>query len=167
MRYSLFVLLLSFSCLACQSQDRMVKSKAYDVMLKGLLPTEAPFISVTELMQTDEAFLLDARKKEEFEVSHMPEARWVGYEEFDPAWVSDLAKDQPIVVYCSVGYRSGEIAQKLIQMGYTDVHNLYGGLFEWSNQSQVLVDKSGESTKKVHGYSPTWGVWVKKGKVVY
>ena len=80
MRYSLFVLLLSFSCLACQSQDRMVKSKAYDVMLKGLLPTEAPFISVTELMQTDEAFLLDARKKEEFEVSHMPEGRWVGYE---------------------------------------------------------------------------------------
>ena len=33
-----------------------------------------------------------------------------------------------IIVYCASGNRSKQAAQKLIDMGYTNVYNLYGGL---------------------------------------
>lgn len=152
---------------SCQGQDRMVKSKAFDLMLKGLLPKEAPFVSVKAAQKADSVLFLDARSRAEYEVSHLPGARWVGYESFDSSRVDDLPRDRPLIVYCSVGYRSGEIAQKLQQRGFTQVKNLYGGLFEWSNRGYPLVNPQASPTDSVHGYSPTWGVWVKQGTVVY
>ena len=47
--------------------------------------------------------------------------------------VEDIARESTIVVYCSVGYRSEKIAEELDKLGFTNVSNLYGGIFEWIN----------------------------------
>jgi rhodanese-related sulfurtransferase len=54
------------------------------------------------------------------------------------------------VVYCSLGIRSKTVAHKLIQGGYTNVFNLYGGIFEWKNNAFKRMDTLGNDTEKIH-----------------
>jgi len=110
--------------------------------------------------------LLDARELAEFEVSHISGAKHIGYDNFDTSAVSGLSKESPIIVYCSIGYRSEKIAEKLLTMGFQNVSNLYGGIFEWVNQGNAVMTK-GEQTDRVHAYSRAWGIWLNKGEKVY
>ncbi|NBP69657.1 MAG: rhodanese-like domain-containing protein, partial [Cytophagia bacterium] len=91
----------------------------------------------------------------------------VGYEDFNIENVKDLDKKTPIVVYCSVGYRSEKVTEKLKQAGFTNVSNLYGGIFEWINQGYKVVDSNEKETNNVHAYNKTWGIWLSKGNKVY
>ncbi|MER3327952.1 MAG: rhodanese-like domain-containing protein, partial [Candidatus Kapaibacterium sp.] len=88
-------------------------------------------------------------------------------DDFELSRVQEISKDSKIVVYCSVGYRSEKIAEKLQGAGYTDVSNLYGGIFEWVNQDRAVVDDQNTPTTKVHAFSRVWGVWLNKGEKVY
>jgi rhodanese-related sulfurtransferase len=143
-----------------------VSDTAYQRMLEGLLDPHTPCIDVTELDTLRKVTLLDARAHQEYDVSHLQGARWVGYDNFDLSRVKDLPKDAAIVVYCSVGYRSGEITDRLRKAGFTRVRNLYGGLFEWVNTGHLVVDSRG-TTDKVHDYDADWGQWLKRGTHVH
>ena len=70
--------------------------------------------------------LVDAREKEEFQVSRIPEARHIPYNENPLNSLMNLNQDSLIVVYCSVGYRSSILAKKLQGLGFTRVYNLEG-----------------------------------------
>lgn len=151
-------------CLCCFGQ---VKSGAFRVMLKTLLSHSVPEIGVEQAarQQADYVFL-DAREPREFAVSHIKGAIPVGYDHFDWQQVASLQKSQAIVVYCSVGYRSEKISEKLQKAGFSHVYNLYGGIFEWVNHGMPVVDAQGE-TYNVHAYDRSWGVWLNKGRKVY
>nr|WP_228713660.1 rhodanese-like domain-containing protein [Arundinibacter roseus] len=136
-------------------------------MLKTLYKDDVPLISCADAHKTRAALFLDTRAKEEFNVSHIPNARWVGYEDFTLDRVKDMDKNMPVIVYCSVGVRSEKVGRQLMQAGFTNVQNLYGSLFEWVNQDYPIVDSTGKPTKKVHAYSRSWGVWLQKGDKVY
>lgn len=123
--------------------------------------------SVAQLRQLPAPVLLDTREAPEFAVSHLRRARLVGYDTFSLTAVRDLPKNAPIVVYCSVGVRSEKIGRRLKQAGFTDVRNLYGGIFEWVNESQPVVTAANRPTSRVHGYSPSWGIWLRRGQPVY
>ena len=70
-------------------------------------------------------------------------------------------------MYCSLGIRSETVAHKLMQEGYTNVYNLYGGIFEWKNANFKVVDTLGNPTEKVHTFNKSWSKWLQKGKKVY
>lgn len=146
-------------------------SNAYYAMLKTLYKNSVKTISVNDLQkeigQKDKPVLLDARASKEYNVCHITGGRWVGYEDFSLNKVKNIPKNSPIVVYCSVGYRSERIGEQLQKAGYTNVRNLYGGIFEWINAGYNVFDNQQNITTKVHGYSTSWGIWVKKGEVVY
>lgn len=150
---------------SCNGQR--VKNGAYNVTLKTLLSHSVNEISVDSLAKVqDKVVLVDARELAEFEVSHIKNAIHVGYDNYDSTALLNADKSKAVVVYCSVGYRSEKISEKLLKMGFTDVSNLYGGIFEWKNQGHAVVNEQGE-TEKVHAFSKTWGVWLKKGEKVY
>lgn len=162
---TLLLFLMLFSWFKPNAQTN---SRAYKLMLEGMYKHTVPTVSCSELKKEQhEVVLLDTRAKREYEVSHLPEARWVGYDEFDLKKVENLPKDTPIVVYCTVGVRSERIGEKLKAAGYQNVRNLYGSIFEWVNQDNPVVDNQGKPTQKVHAYSRTWGVWLNKGEKVY
>lgn len=146
-----------------------VNQKSFDVLLKTMLSESVPQITVPELAAKDlkEVTLLDAREQKEFQVSHLPGARWIGYESFDPETVKDLDKNTEIVIYCSIGVRSEKIGEQLQKLGYTNVKNLYGSIFEWVNQENEVVNLQNQKTQKVHAYSKTWGIWLRKGEKIY
>ncbi|MEN7547074.1 rhodanese-like domain-containing protein [Rapidithrix thailandica] len=162
----IFLLLLALGLVTLGYAQR-VQRQAYAFMLDQLLEHRVPEISVREARALREVTFLDSRTRDEFEVSHLPGAKWVGYDAFTPQVIQDLPKEQAIIVYCSVGYRSEKIAQKLRQQGYQKVFNLYGGIFEWVNQHQPIEDKQGHPTRKVHAYDRLWGIWLTEGQKVY
>lgn len=45
---------------------------------------------------------------------------------------AELDKTKPIYVYCKMGGRSANASQKLIDMGYTQVYNVEGGITAWN-----------------------------------
>ena len=109
-----------------------------DDLLKRYNQNSVSYISVTELRRlqfNENITLFDGREKYEFDVSHIPNADHIGYNDFSLEAISDTypEKETPIVVYCTVGIRSEEICKKLIDAGYSDVKNLYGGICEWKN----------------------------------
>jgi len=140
-----------------------VDSTAYDLMLSTLLKHDVQEISVDSFKQQTGCIILDARAYDEYRVSHITNAIWVGYDDFDISRTGNIPKEAKVVVYCSVGYRSEKITQRLNAAGYSDVSNLYGGIFEWVNQGNTVVDMQGSPTEKVHPYSKSWGIWLNKG----
>ena len=142
-------------------------SKPFGIMLDALIKESVPVVTCNELKQIPNAILFDAREKREYAVSHLPKARWIGYNDFDLNRVADVPRTSPIVVYCSVGYRSEKVGEKLKAAGFTNVRNLYGSLFEWVNQGNPVVDSTGKPTRRVHAYSRTWGIWLNRGEKIY
>jgi rhodanese-related sulfurtransferase len=58
-----------------------------------------------------------------------------------PARASELPADKsaPIVVYCRTGTESAIAAQELLDLGYTNIENLDGGMTAWTASGRSLV----------------------------
>lgn len=100
--------------------------------------------------------LLDVRTADEWNVSHLPGARHVLPKSPIESLAAEIAKETPIVTYCAVGYRSGEMAKRLRAAGFTNVHNLEGSIFQWANERRPLV-QGDQPASRVHPYNNLWG----------
>jgi rhodanese-related sulfurtransferase len=95
--------------------------------------------------------LLDVRSEEEFAVSHLPNAHQVDPDSSVDDLLAKLPTDQPWVLYCSAGYRSSHLAQRLLQSGATEISNLDGSIFCWVREGREL--QSTGPAVQVHPYS--------------
>lgn len=159
---ALGIILLLFSSFATVAQTNLAS------VLKKLNKESVPYIKVNQLSKAKYIFL-DAREPNEYKVSHLPNALLVGYNFFDQKKITSLLenKNAPIVVYCSIGVRSEKIAEKLKKMGYKNVSNLYGGIFEYKNSGQKVYQSANKETDSVHTYNKEWSVYLTKGIKVY
>lgn len=137
------------------------RDAAFDKEVQRTIALTVPAVDVDSLRNTrQKVTILDAREPAEFAVSHIPGAIHCGYDHFDLATLKNIPKNQRIVVYCSIGYRSEKVGDKLRKAGYTNVVNLYGSIFEWVNRGYPLVDAAGKPTFRIHTYNQAWGKWV-------
>jgi rhodanese-related sulfurtransferase len=170
MKWNKIILLsfLSFTIISCSAQapaDRAhCENKEFDKKVASWLSFTIPTVNPEGVKKMSDALILDAREKKEYDVSHLPNAVFIGYNHFEKEVMKDVDKKKPIVVYCSIGYRSEKIGEKLKKLGFTNVYNLYGSIFEWINEGNTVVDNQGNSTKKVHTFNKNWGQWVDKNK---
>ena len=117
--------------------------------------------------QAPQLVLLDIRSAEEFAVSHLPGARHVAPDtvvDFAERELAALDRSQPIVVYCSVGVRSAAAARDLQFLGFSQVKNLRGSLFQWANEGRAVeagvpggLEAQVSSGVAVHPYNRFWG----------
>lgn len=158
-------LFLIFICSNCMSQDN------FDAKLRSILDESVPFTHADELKENIEKerklVILDTRSRDEYNVSHLRGAKWIDYDGFTAEMVENIDRDAPVVVYCSVGYRSEKIGEKLRDMGFSNVKNLYGGIFDWKNKGNTVINSSGSATDTVHTYNKAWSKWLKNGVGIY
>lgn len=163
MKYVFFLYIMTISL-------SFLGQKDFDQMVKGVISKDVPVLTVESLNKSISngkvVVLLDAREPKEFTVSHLENALNCGYKNFDADALTGVKKSAPVVVYCSVGYRSDQIAAKLIKLGYTNVHNLYGGIFDWVNTGYPVFNENGK-TNQIHGYDKNWGKWLIAGEKVF
>jgi rhodanese-related sulfurtransferase len=118
-------------------------------------------VSVEELNERlgsggDLPVVLDVRTPAEYAVSHLPGAVRVDPEGELPDFVRALDRKRPVIAYCSVGYRSSRLVERLARDGFTDARNLEGSIFEWANKGFPL-EREGAPVKNVHPYDEEWG----------
>lgn len=146
--------------------------KSLDALLQKYNTHSIPYISVEELRMfqiNKNVTILDAREPDEFKVSHLQYAINVGFNNFssEEKQLQKLNRNIPIIVYCSLGIRSEEISEKLKKAGFTNVKNLYGGIFEWKNKGYPVIDSKGKETENIHAFSKHWSTYLNAGKPVY
>jgi rhodanese-related sulfurtransferase len=129
------------------------------------VPTVPAADLARELRQPVPPLLLDVRTPAEFRVSHLAGARFVNFDTIATEQFAGLSRTQPVVVY-SVGLRSERLGERLHALGFKQVRNLYGGLFEWVNEGNPVVNAAG-ATDAVHPYSTFWGSWLRRGRKAY
>jgi rhodanese-related sulfurtransferase len=100
--------------------------------------------------------LLDVRTPDEYAVSHLAGAIRIDPDTEDYTALADLPPGTPIVAYCSVGYRSSALADRLLRAGFSNVNNLEGSIFTWANESRPVYRDSVE-VRQVHPYNRLWG----------
>ncbi len=159
----LTALLMGVSLSACGQQS-------FDQKLAAMYAQTVPLIhpaTLDSLQESAPVVLIDTRSPEEYAVSHLPQARFVNYDTFSPEDISDIPPDAHVVVYCAVGYRSERVGEELLQAGYRQVYNLYGGIFQWKNRGYSVVNAAGQSTDSVHTYNRRWSKWLERGVRVW
>jgi rhodanese-related sulfurtransferase len=106
-----------------------------------------------------QALVLDARTAPEFALSHLKGA--IPIDPYKPSLhpLRGWAKNAPIAVYSSAGYRGARVAGWLGNNGYSNVRNLAGGVFRWANEGRPLF-KDDRPTAVVHPYDDRWGLLV-------
>lgn len=115
--------------------------------------------SLASWMEADtvrQPLLLDARSSEEFAVSHLKGAVRIDPDTGDFTVLDSLDKDARIVAYCSVGYRSSELASRLKAVGFSNVVNLEGSIFRWANEGRPVY-RAEKPVREVHPYNAAWG----------
>ena len=87
------------------------------------------------IMQTEENYvILDVRTAQEFASGHIPGAALLPNEIIGTEDIPLLPdKDQLILVYCRSGNRSKQAAEKLAQLGYTNIVE-FGGINSWTGE---------------------------------
>jgi rhodanese-related sulfurtransferase len=167
---SLVLLLLTLCMGLTATAQTQALNPAYTKKLNQLYRKSVPVISPAALAERlangPAPVLLDTRSPAEYHVSHLPGAIFADYDRFDEQSAAHLDRKAPIIVYCTVGYRSERIGERLKKMGFTDVHNLYGGIFEWVNTGHSVVGSDNQPTTRVHTYNADWGKWLDKGEKV-
>jgi rhodanese-related sulfurtransferase len=146
------------------------KEKTYHSQLKLLYKHSVPVItpgSLAQRLATDSLLVLDTRSLAEWEVSHISGASHIAYDGFDVKSLQELSRQQPLAVYCTIGYRSEKIGKQLKDAGFEQVYNLYGGLIEWKNRGLKVVDAAGKPTEEVHTFNSYWGIYLSNGKQVH
>ena len=95
----------------------------------------------------DRFVMVDVRSKEEMDVSMMPGA--ITKAEFEEN--STLHQGKSVIVYCTIGVRSGNYASTLNRKGWK-AWNYKGSILDWCKNSLPLTI-DGEKTNRVHTYN--------------
>ena len=118
---SILLTFLSFVIVSCNGQS--VKNiKIID-----------PVSFTKEIENTTNAQILDVRTAEEFAIEHLQKAENVNWLSTDfTTNIAKYDKSQPVFVYCKSGRRSHQAAEKLAELGFTNIIEMEGGIINWA-----------------------------------
>lgn len=90
---------------------------------------------------------------------------WINALSFYILSIPTLEKD--VVCYCSIGYRSSILANRIKAIGAGNASNLEGSMFKWANEGREIVDDGGTATYFVHPYNWLFGLATSPSKWLY
>ena len=124
MKRFVLVLLAALLCLGgcCAAEEKMTYHQISQEEAKQMMTRD------------DGHIIVDVRRKNEYDSGHIPGAILIPNENIRSVQPPQLPdKDQIILIYCRSGRRSKEAAQKLADMGYTNIYE-FGGIIDWTGE---------------------------------
>ena len=95
---------------------------------------------LTDLINREDALLVDLSAQGDFEKGHIPGSRNVAPSQFDPeSKLLAKARELPVALACRSGTASAEAAKKLVKAGFKRVYWLDGGVVSWQQANLPLV----------------------------
>jgi rhodanese-related sulfurtransferase len=123
------LLLAALALSACGSAAPAASVAAAEVAVEKL-PDTVDARAVAAVKDRDDVLVLDVREPSEYDQGHIPGVTLIPMGQVADR-LSEIPKDKTVIVTCRSGNRSGQITEYLRQQGYTDVHNMQGGIQAW------------------------------------
>ena len=130
-------------CLGAAEADPLKSPDELVAAARGEI-NEVPVAQFQDVLGS-QGLIIDVREPEEYAASHIPGAINVprGVIEFrilnQPGLKDNpQAAEQAILLYCGGGGRGALAAQSLQALGFTNVHNLEGGLSSWTEAGRPV-----------------------------
>jgi len=113
---------------------------AHNLLVSGRGSVEP--VGATDLINHKDALVVDVRPAADFAQGHIINALNIPMNGFKKQ-IGTLQKhkDRPIVVTCRSGSQSTMACQQLRKEGFSDVHNLRGGVLAWQSANLPLSKK--------------------------
>ena len=130
MKKSICLALLALMMIACGCGGEASSADSGKGTFRQVTPDEGK-----KMMEESSGYIIvDVRTQKEYAAGHIPKAICIPNESIDKTPPAELAdKNQEIFVYCRSGRRSKEAAQKLANMGYTNIIE-FGGIISWNGE---------------------------------
>jgi sulfur-carrier protein adenylyltransferase/sulfurtransferase len=97
------------------------------------IPEVTPEELKVELSGASPPVLVDVREPGEYAINRIPGARLIPVGELAKR-TGELRRSEPVVLYCKMGGRSARAARTLLDLGFTRVRNLRGGIDAWADR---------------------------------
>lgn len=95
---------------------------------KGVSPAQ-----LTELINREDALVVDLRGQGDFEKGHIIGSKHVLPSQVEPEGkLLAKAKESPVVLVCAAGMTASGVAEKLVKAGFKKVSVLDGGVGSWT-----------------------------------
>lgn len=82
--------------------------------------------------------VVDIRDPQSFATGHMPDALHLSNDNF-AEFLTNTAKDKPVLVVCYLGVSSQQAANVIAQQGYDSVYSMDGGFEAWKLSQDVVT----------------------------
>jgi rhodanese-related sulfurtransferase len=144
------------------SRAEKLEGKLRVAMLKANKDIKGPWIKAAELkavLEDTDLILVDVRKPEEQAVSMIPHA--LDTYQFADFYRHGIPPGKRLVLYCTIGYRSGKYGEQLAAMGIRS-EILEGGILMWSFVGGPLEERDKDvgpkPTHRIHVYDAEWNI---------
>ena len=94
------------------------------------LPDTVDVQTVASVKDRADVVVLDVREQWEYDAQHIPGVTLIPMAEV-PNRLSEIPTDKTVILTCRSGNRSGQVTDYLRQLGYSNVHNMSGGILAW------------------------------------
>ena len=131
---------------------KMKKTGVYSFTLGGLNGTltvvefrkpnyaEVSSNSAYDLIKNSKPLILDVRTEAEYNRGHLENAVLIPVQQLQTRLNELLSyKDQDILVYCATGNRSTVASKIMLDSGFTRIHNMRYGIYQWSRDNYPVV----------------------------
>jgi rhodanese-related sulfurtransferase len=125
-------------------------------------PGEIENLTVEEakkMVERGDIFVLDVRTPSEFNSSHIEGATLIPVtnasgsnlspDSLLEARINEVPKNKKILVYCRSGHRSTLASTILVNSGYSQVHNMEGGINAWISTGYPVVSSEDQGTESL------------------
>ena len=102
---------------------------------------DLPPARVREILDADQAVLIDVREPYEWDAGRIPGAKHIELERL-AGRADELPKDKPVIFQCRVGRRSALATDAFRAVGY-DAYNMRGGIEAWAEEGLPLEPEGG------------------------
>lgn len=112
---------------------------AFGNRIRGIKDVDC--VAATQLINHKGALVLDVREDGEYKAGHILNSKLIPLGKLGER-VGELEKykEQPVVVVCRSGHRSGMACALLGKQGFTQAYNLAGGIMAWQ-KANLPVEK--------------------------
>lgn len=134
---ALVVALAVVALAACGGGGGEASAPAADAIDLSALPPAVDVETTHALLDNPDVFLLDVREPDEYAAGHIPGITLIPMGEI-PGRLSEIPTDKPVIVTCRTGNRSEQVVEFLREMGFTNVHNMEGGIVAWAEAGYAV-----------------------------
>ncbi|SNS69826.1 Rhodanese-related sulfurtransferase [Ekhidna lutea] len=118
----------------------MIRTLYFLFVLFGCSVNEQNTIEVVQServveLQKEGVIIVDIRTPEEYSKGHIPGVKHINFFESDfLEQMKGLGLDNPMIIHCASGGRSGKASKLLKEQGFKKVYDYSGGFSDWNSK---------------------------------